>query len=554
MNALDHEVPAPAAPPSSTVAKATAPSEPGLRLAAWVALLSLAGGIALRILYGVQTWRIDWATFPMFLGDEGAHGLMAMHILRGARPVFYYGAFYHGAFDAYLTAVLFKVFGASLAILRVTPALFALATIAATYLVGARLYGRREGLLAAALVALPSKFFFEWGTLSLCGYCGYATMVVAVAALVLGAFERVTTSRLLLLGLISGISIWSNQLSVAFVGVGLAALWWWVPMSRRNWTVLALAFFIGLAPLIWGNIQTPFSTFRQLGRKALFAWTLSKQEAKKAEAEKAIDDDDEAEDAHEYHALPLLEVLGAQPGRDGVFSAGGGFGALVLGLGLLGAAAQAFAARGRDATSARGHLLLFALIGVGLVMGIGGFRGQPIGRYQLPLYPLFAVLAAGWLVRLSPRAAAVVVAAVAVFHAVDISRPAVTDETTSAAAAIDALEAKGLHHGFAASPMYDVIFRSGERVVLVPLDHSRYLPYEKQVDGAGDTFYLYRSYQERKPAHRALLRYLEEKGVAHQTAAVGDYHILYDFQPPAALSLAALAEIRSDFRKEKFGQ
>src|SRR6185295_8916188 len=100
--------------------------------------------------YLAQPWRIDWATFPMFLGDEGAHGIMAMHILRGARPVFYYGAFYHGAFDAYLTAILFQVFHASLAILRITPGLFALATIVATYFVGLRMYGRREGLLAAA--------------------------------------------------------------------------------------------------------------------------------------------------------------------------------------------------------------------------------------------------------------------------------------------------------------------------------------------------------------------------------------------------------------------
>jgi hypothetical protein len=199
-------------------------------------------------------------------------------------------------------------------------------------------------------------------------------------------------------------------------------------------------------------------------------------------------------------------------------------------------------------------MLTAGLIAVGLVMGIGGFKGQPIGRYQLPLYPLVAVLAAGWLVRLSAPGAAAAVGLVALLHAVDIARPAATDETTPSSDAIAMLERKGLEHGFAASPMYDIIFRSGERIKLVPLDHSRYLPYEKQVDGSPDVFYLYRTYQERKPAHRALLRYLEEQGTAYEKTDVGDFHIVHAFQPPDALSLQALAKVRTDFRKEKFGQ
>lgn len=526
----------------------------GLRLAGIVALASIAGSLALRALYLAQPWRIDWATFPMFLGDEGAHGIMAMHILRGARPVFYYGAFYHGAFDAYLTAALFGIFRASLLVLRVTPALFFLATIAASYFVGLRLYGRREGLLAAALVALPSKFFFEWGTLSLCGYCGYATMVVMLVALVLALLDRIDSTRLVFLGLIAGISIWSNQLSVAFVGVAIAALWWWGALSRRDWSIVAIAFLVGIAPLIYGNIVTPFSTFRQLGRKALFAYTLSKQAQNAAKPVAADDDDDDDADSKQYHALPLLEILGAQPGRDGEFSAGSTFGALLLVVGTAGALAQALRRRGGDARERRAVLLIAALLAVGVVLGIGGFRGQPVGRYQLPLYPLFAVLAAGWLVRLNPQGGAALVGIVTLLHAVDIARPAATDETTPTTAAIDVLESKGLEHGFAASPMYDVIFRSGERIKLVPLDHSRYLPYEKQVDGAPDVFYLYRSYQERKPAHRALLRYLEEQGTAYEKTDVGDFHVVHGFQPPNALSLEALAKVRSDFRKEKFGQ
>lgn len=518
----------------------------GLTAAACVAAAAIAAFVALRLLYLLQPWRIEWATFPMFIGDEGAHGLMARHIAAGARPIFYYGAYYHGAFDAYLSAMLFGLFGESLTVLRVLPGLFSLLTVVATFAIGRRLYGTREGLLAAALVAVPSKYFFEWGTLSLCGYCGYATMVIVIAALVTRLLGRVTSGGLVLLGLVSGVSIWSNQLSVVFVGASLAALWLWVPLRRRELALLAFAVVVGMAPLIWGNIETPFSTFRQVGRKALFAWTLGKQEVRQAEAR---EDRDRA-----YHAHPLLEVLGAQPGRDGEFSAGGVFGTVVLGFGLAGAVAWAIRRRRDDPLATRRHLYLFALVAIALVLGIGGFSGQPIGRYQLPLYPLVSVFAAGWMVRFSPAGAAAVVLTVVAAHAVDIATPAETDEKTPVTEIIAALDERGLRHGIAASPMYDVIFLSGERIVLVPLDHSRYVPYEKQVAASDSVFYLYRGYQERKPAHRAFLKYLDDRDIAHSRLDVGNFHVLYGFEPPGAVSLATVAEVRAAFRKEKFAR
>lgn len=531
---------------SATAVEMTRQPHKGETAAAAVAAAAVAAFVGLRILYLAQPWRIDWAIFPMFIGDEGAHGLMARHITEGARPIFYYGGYYHGAFDAYLSAGLFGLFGESLAALRALPGLFSAVTVVAAYLLASRLYDRRTALLAAALVAVPSKAFFEWGTLSLCGYCGYATMVVVIAALVVRLMESVRALPLAALGLVGGISIWSNQLSAAPVGLAIAALWLWAPMTRRDWLVLAASLGIGMAPLIWGNIETPFSTFRQFGRKALFAWTLTKEEGRAAEV---VEDRERA-----YHALPLLEVLGAQPGRDGAFSLAGVLGSTVLVLGLVGAAAVVFRRRREDPLAWRRHLFLGAVIAVGLVMGIGGFSGQPIARYQMPLYPLLAVMAAGWLTRLSPPVAVAVVAVVVAGHAVDIVRPAATDEKTPVEDVIAALDRQDLRDGIAASPMYDVIFRSGERIVVVPLDHSRYVPYEQRVGNAPSVFYLYRDYQESKPAHRAFLRHLDERDIRYSRLDVGNFHVLYDFEPAGAVSLATVADVRADFRKEKFGR
>ena len=59
-------------------------------------------------------------------GDEALLGIQAEHILQGARPIYFYGIPYFGSLEAYLAALLFAVFGPSVAALRAeTTAIFA---------------------------------------------------------------------------------------------------------------------------------------------------------------------------------------------------------------------------------------------------------------------------------------------------------------------------------------------------------------------------------------------------------------------------------------------
>src|SRR5688572_26249211 len=53
-----------------------------------------------------------------FNADEAVVGLMARHILQGARPVFFYGQAYMGSLDAWLIAALFRVAGEQVLVLR----------------------------------------------------------------------------------------------------------------------------------------------------------------------------------------------------------------------------------------------------------------------------------------------------------------------------------------------------------------------------------------------------------------------------------------------------
>ena len=73
-------------------------------------LIILAVGIRLALL--VQGW-------PHTNSDEGTFGMMAINIaFHGDRPIFMYGQNYMGTTQAYLAALMFRLFGISLLNLR----------------------------------------------------------------------------------------------------------------------------------------------------------------------------------------------------------------------------------------------------------------------------------------------------------------------------------------------------------------------------------------------------------------------------------------------------
>ncbi len=56
-------------------------------------------------------------------GDEALVGIQAQRILRGQFPIYFYGQPYMGSLEAYLAALLFALFGASVWTLRAEPML-----------------------------------------------------------------------------------------------------------------------------------------------------------------------------------------------------------------------------------------------------------------------------------------------------------------------------------------------------------------------------------------------------------------------------------------------
>jgi len=329
---------------------------------------------------------------------------------------------------------------------------------------------------------------------------------------------------------------------VAYVPIYAYALFRWVRPQRKHVRLLLLAGLVGLSPLLYGNIVHPLATARNLAYRVGSSWRLSARLVKQA-----------PDDATRfYRSLPLFQVLGMQPQRDGKWSAAGTAVAVLLVFGGLGGAWEAYRRRAEDPVVFRGAMVVLAGAGMSVMTGISGFFGQPVGRYNLPLYPFLCALLAGWLVR-RPRLVLPAVALVAVVHAVQIAAPPPSDARTPVRAVVAALEQRGLDHGYGADNMYDIVFESGERIVIEPVEWTRMRSYRSAVANASHVFYLYRDDQTGKVSYRVFRAYLAKAGIESSRFDVGEYHVLYDFQPAGKLSEEALAAIREEIRSRKRG-
>ena len=154
-----------------------------------------------------------------FHADEAVVGLMARHILQGARPTFFYGQAYMGSLDAWLIALGFRVLGKSVLTIRIVQSILYLLTVAAGYVLAWRLSERVTVALTAGLVlAIPPVNTALYTTATLGGYNEtllFGTLILLLSYEVTHDFP-VSYWRWALLGLCAGLGWWTNGLIVVY--------------------------------------------------------------------------------------------------------------------------------------------------------------------------------------------------------------------------------------------------------------------------------------------------------------------------------------------------
>ncbi len=204
---------------------------------------------------GLRFYRLGLIP-PGLYQDEAFNGLDALAVIGGARPIYFPANNGREPLFIYLAALSVAAFGRSAFALRLPAAVLGTLTIPAVYALGRALFGRRVGLLAAAVLAVT----FWPLALSRIGLRAVGLPLLAALSLAAAAHgyrlaragARSGLGWLALGGTLYGLSFYT-YLAARFTPLALMAflIFWYIARRRTAPTLRELAAF-GLPALIVG--------------------------------------------------------------------------------------------------------------------------------------------------------------------------------------------------------------------------------------------------------------------------------------------------------------
>ncbi|MHB9031617.1 MAG: glycosyltransferase family 39 protein [Anaerolineae bacterium] len=217
-----------------------------------------------------------WALGRLPLGiyrDEAYEGLDALGVLAGRFSLFFQANNGREPLFVYLITPLIAVFGRTAFALRLLPALAGVLLIPSTYALGSELFGKTEGIWAAAMAA-----FSVWA-LNLSRLALRASVLPLVTALTLLCLVRGLRTRhwltmlaagsLLAIGLYIYLPARFSLIAVTFYALYLwsrqRSTFWW-----RGWLILALGLLVCSMPLVIYFVLNPGDFLGRSGQVSLF--------------------------------------------------------------------------------------------------------------------------------------------------------------------------------------------------------------------------------------------------------------------------------------------
>ncbi|MDP6522823.1 MAG: glycosyltransferase family 39 protein [Kiritimatiellia bacterium] len=188
--------------------------------------------------------------------DTATVGLMGLHILKGvSRPLFFYGQSYMGALEAYLASLMFLIFGVSDVSLSLSPILFALMWIAASYFLFRELFGRTGAIAAALCVAVPG-WYAQWFSLAAHGgypgtfFFGTFFLWLALRMLLHDLSPRSKWLHAAGMGVSAALGIWTNLQVLSYLASGALILLLTLCRKGINKTTMTALAFAGAVSLL----------------------------------------------------------------------------------------------------------------------------------------------------------------------------------------------------------------------------------------------------------------------------------------------------------------
>jgi hypothetical protein len=450
--------------------------------------------IAIALTLARSTIFVAWPT-SYFDSDQAVFGLMAKHIAElRAFPVFMYGQAYMLAVEAWMTAPLFAVFGASAITLKM-PLLVMNAGITWMLL---RTLERETGLRPIAAGAASLPFILPAAAMgAVYVEASGGTLEPYLYVLLMWTLRE----RPLAAGLVFGIGFMNREFTI----YGLAALLVIDAMDRRLFTkagLLARASMLGVSAIVWITVQGlfRFSSGSGPGTSIDQIYGASNNVLELA-GRTCFSPATVAPGIGRLFSLHWPALLGTAPYPLSAFAIESSVHQGLAGSSWLPAAFVAICLAGGTPVAIKARFMFPRFPAYLMLVGLFSAAGYVLGRcgqvnFVGMRYDLLSVLGlvglAGWFLHSRPAKPllavwAVVLAAWLVVLAVPHVRLAreygIAPPVPAKVQLIDALEARGIRYGWSDYWIaYYVSFLTNERIVLASEDFQRLLTYRRLVE------------------------------------------------------------------------
>ena len=202
--------------------------------------LVLAIALFVRLIY---LWQIK--SIPLFeapIIDASMYDKSAMQILGSVTAK---KAFYQAPLYSYFLALIYKIFGHNYLVPRLFQSLIGAVNCVMVMLVGERLFGRREGLLAGCIAALYGPLIYFEGELL------RPVLIIFLVLLMILCILHWSESRptwAAVAGLITGLSVITRENILIVVPVVI--IYFWFSAKHRRWYAPALFLLLMVIPII----------------------------------------------------------------------------------------------------------------------------------------------------------------------------------------------------------------------------------------------------------------------------------------------------------------
>jgi 4-amino-4-deoxy-L-arabinose transferase-like glycosyltransferase len=211
----------------------------------------------------VLRWYVLQSPIGGLDADEATSSLVSRQIRHGTFTAFIEPLHHGGTALAYPRAVLLSLFGPSAVAMKLAEvAVYAVACLV-VWRVGRRIFGEREGQLAAGIMwVFPAAVVWESTKVML--YYTPAVLLAALAMLLcVRLYQEEQVRDIAWLGLVAGLSLWTHPIAMYVLVPSVG----WLAFTRTRliplaWRALPGA-IIGASPWIWHNLHSDFGSFEQ---------------------------------------------------------------------------------------------------------------------------------------------------------------------------------------------------------------------------------------------------------------------------------------------------